>query len=459
MNPTLLAYYRLPEDLCNGINSLSFSESDTPGFFRFGAKTICYGKCQIGVSKKIAGSERFDALAGLSTKGPRIQLPFDFSEVVENLRLERYREMAVPEKSALITSAAVRKLYYFLREFLPVSVRRHLQRLYFQGWEELPFPAWPLDCTVDTLHEKYLRLVMDANGLSRLPFIWFWPDSAPACLVLTHDVETPVGRDFTDKLMDLDDSRGFKASFQVVPEKRYAVSDDYVSRIKSRGFEVNVHDLNHDGNLYQSHAMFMERAKRINEYSKKFGALGFRAGVMYRNLGWYEAFQFSYDMSVPNVAHLEPQRGGCCTVFPYFIGKILEIPLTTSQDYSVFQILNDYSIDLWKTQLELIRKRNGLMSFITHPDYLIDARPRKVYESLLDYLRETVVRDKIWPALPGELDHWWRARSQMKLVRKGEGWQVEGPESNRASVAFAVADGDGVSYEFAASHDREGVPH
>ncbi len=36
--------------------------------------------------------------------------------------------------------------------------------------------------------------------------------------------------------------------------------------------------------------------------------------------------------------------------FPYFVGKILEIPLTTSQDYSLFQILNDYSIDLWKKQ-------------------------------------------------------------------------------------------------------------
>ena len=66
--------------------------------------------------------------------------------------------------------------------------------------------------------------------------------------------------------------------------------------------------------------------------------------------------------------------------FPYFVGKILELPLTTRQDYSLFHILNDYSIDLWKKQLDLIRKRNGLMSFITHPDYLIEPRARNVYE-------------------------------------------------------------------------------
>src|SRR6202030_3850149 len=107
-------------------------------------------------------------------------------------------------------------------------------------------------------------------------------------------------------------------------------------------------------------------------YNKKFNARGFRAGVMYRDLDWYESYDFSYDMSVPNVAHLESQRGGCCTVMPYFIGKILEIPLTTTQDYSVFQILNDYSIHLWQKQLDLIRTRNGLISFVTHPDYLIE---------------------------------------------------------------------------------------
>ncbi len=77
---------------------------------------------------------------------------------------------------------------------------------------------------------------------------------------------------------------------------------------------------------------------------------------------------------------------------PYFIGKILELPLTTAQDYSLFHILEDYSIDLWKQQLSLIRRRNGLISFLTHPDYLIERRSRKVYESLLDYLREFVVR-------------------------------------------------------------------
>ena len=143
---------------------------------------------------------------------------------------------------------------------------------------------------------------------------------------------------------------------------------------------------------------------------------------------------------------LEPQRGGCCTVMPYFVGEILEIPLTACQDYTLFHILNDYSIGLWKKQTELILQKYGLLSFITHPDYLIESRARAVYESLLDYLSQISERRGIWRALPGEVDRWWRARSEMKLVEDGGGWRIEGPESERARLAYATLDGDQLVY-------------
>jgi len=212
------------------------------------------------------------------------------------------------------------------------------------------------------------------------------------------------------------------------------------------GFEFNIHDLNHDGRLFEGKAKFLCSARRINEYAKKYNARGFRSGAMYHNLDWYDAFEFSYDMSVPSVAHLEPQRGGCCTVMPFFVGRILEIPLTTSQDYSVFHILNEYTINLWKRQISLVHQKNGLLSFITHPDYLINLRCRDVYETLLDHLRQVVERDAIWATLPGEVDRWWRARNEMRLVQDGDRWRIEGPDSQRARVAYASLDGDRIVY-------------
>ena len=89
------------------------------------------------------------------------------------------------------------------------------------------------------------------------------------------------------------------------------------------------------------------------------------------------------------------------------------------------------------------------MSFIAHPDYLIESRARKVYEALLDYLRQMVASDGIWAAPAGDVDRWWRSRSQMMLVRRDNDWEIVGPESGRARLAYAVLDGGKVRYELA----------
>ena len=150
--------------------------------------------------------------------------------------------------------------------------------------------------------------------------------------------------------MDLDDAFGIKSSFQVIPEARYEVSDQFLHSIRERGFEINVHDFNHDGDLFRDREEFLRRVARINDYGRKFRSAGYRSAVLYRNLDWYEFFDCSYDMSVPNVGHLDPQHGGCCTTKPYFIGKILEIPVVATQDYTLFNILGQCSMDLWEEQ-------------------------------------------------------------------------------------------------------------
>jgi hypothetical protein len=142
-------------------------------------------------------------------------------------------------------------------------------------------------------------------------------------------------------------------------------------------------------------------------------------------------------MSVPNVAHLDPQRGGCCTVMPYFIGNLLEIPLTDIQDYSLFHILNDYSTDIWKQQTAMILARHGLMSFIVHPDYIIEPQARATFEALLDHLAHLRDTENVWTALPREINEWWRQRAAMTVVRTQDGWQIEGAGAERARIAWA----------------------
>jgi hypothetical protein len=131
---------------------------------------------------------------------------------------------------------------------------------------------------------------------------------------------------------------------------------------------------------------------------------------------------------------------------PYFVGQLLELPLTTVQDYTLFFILSDYSTTLWQQQIELISRRHGLISIITHPDYLTGEAERRVYVELLDRLADGRDRDGLWVALPGEINRWWRNRHRMTLVRSGERWQVTGPDSDRARIAYAVLEDGRLAY-------------
>ena len=420
--------------------------SQEEGYFRIGKNVTCFGQCSSGAPKNSIEGLLHDAGEYVRVGGSVIQTTFDPVQIVDQLRSERYGATSTGLKT-LPANDLFRAAYYLFRPLLRVSLRRHFQKVYFRGWEKIAFPKWPVDPTVEEIFETLLALSMKSQNIEKVPFIWFWPDAAPTCTMMTHDVETAAGLEFCPQLMDLNDSFGVKSSFQIVPEKRYAVSQSALENIRKRGFEVNVHDLNHDGRLMCDREEFMRRAQRINFYGRQFGALGFRSAVMYRNVNWYDALEFSYDMSVPNVAHLEPQQGGCCTVMPFFVGKMLELPLTTTQDYSLFNILNDYSIRLWKEQISRIREKNGLISFIIHPDYNIDPTARRVYADLLQYLSDLRSDGETWMALPSEVAAWWRMRSQMNLVKAGGSWRIEGQGSERATLAYAVIDHDKLVYE------------
>ncbi|MGH9352544.1 MAG: hypothetical protein ACRD2G_10345 [Terriglobia bacterium] len=438
----LADYYRCPSEAAPLLPVGRLERQS--GYFRLGRDTTCYGRLSSGAASKGPDGDLKDARERVVMAADGIRLPFDPSEVVENLRRERYSAHFREEGRAF--NDLLRKAYYRLRPLLGVSARRHLQKVRLRGWQEISFPAWPVDTTVERIHQKLLALSLRAQGLEKIPFIWFWPEGLSSCAIMTHDIESSSGRDFCSRLMDLDESFGFYSAFQVVPENRYSVPKGFLNEIASRGFEVNIHDLKHDGRLYADRAEFQRRAKRINDYAREYGAQGFRSGILYRNADWYDAFEFSYDMSLPNVAHLDPQRGGCCTVMPYFIGKLVELPLTCTQDYTLFHILGDYSIDLWKKQIALIRENHGLLSFIVHPDYVIEPRAQEAYKELLGYLAQLREKENIWTALPRDVAAWWRERSRMELVYESGKWRVEGPGKERARVAYASLAGDEVTY-------------
>ena len=444
MQADLTEYFRCPEEFVAFTPASNLSEDS--GYFRFGADTVCYGRSSAGFRAKHVNGNLYDVSGDTRVHDSGAELPFDPAEVARNLRYEHYVG-AANGAGKTWTLNLLRDAYYVVRPLLPVGVRKHLQQFRLRNWQDLTFPRWPVDTSVDNLMERLLALSIRRNGGKPVPFIWFWPDGMNACALMTHDVEEQAGVALCSMVMDMNSSFGIPASFQVVPEKRYSVSADFLRNMRERGFEVNVHDLDHDGQLFRNQEEFRRRAEKINRYGRQMEAVGFRAGILYRNQDWFDALDFEYDLSVPNVAHLDPQRGGCCTVMPYFVGNILELPVTTTQDYSLFHVLNTYGLTLWEQQIKLILEKHGLISVIVHPDYLTGPRERDMYRDLLGLFSRLRREQHVWIPLPGEANTWWRQRRQMRLVRKGGEWKIEGPNHERATVAFASLENDRLTYQ------------
>src|SRR5664279_306721 len=88
MNTALIGHYRCPNSFADF--ALSGSLSDEAGYFRFGQDTICYGQTASGFRASRADAVLHDVLSDVTTRGSSVLVPFHPTDVVDNLRFERY---------------------------------------------------------------------------------------------------------------------------------------------------------------------------------------------------------------------------------------------------------------------------------------------------------------------------------------------------------------------------------
>ena len=130
---------------------------------------------------------------------------------------------------------------------------------------------------------------------------------------------------------------------------------------------MGVHGLEHDGKLYSSKENFFGRAQRINEYLHRWKATGFRSPLMQHKLSWLHALDVDYDTSTFDTDPFEPEPDGMGTIFPFWVpgeagGGYVELPYTLVQDFTLFRVLQEKNIDIWKREAGLGRRawRHGL---------------------------------------------------------------------------------------------------
>ena len=73
--------------------------------------------------------------------------------------------------------------------------------------------------------------------------------------------------------------------------------------------------------------------------AERLGVEGFRSPATHRVNAWLADLPVSYDCTVPMSDPYEPQPGGCCSPWPFFIGSVVELPYTIPQDHTTFTLL------------------------------------------------------------------------------------------------------------------------
>jgi hypothetical protein len=344
-------------------------------------------------------------------------IPFDPNQAVEAFRREEY--VPAPRRTAL--PMPVLTLYYAIfKRVCPRSLKGWLRRIMARrAFSEDRFLEWPVDMSLDDLQRFLLKTILIARGGDNMDFVWFWPDGHPWAAVLTHDVETASGLAGAPNVAELELSRGFRSSFNLVPMD-YEIPGSALSVLRERGFEIGVHGFSHDGMLFSKWSAFMKRVPTINECARQWGAMGFRSPATYRNPEWFHMLGFEYDSSVFDSDPFEPQPGGCASVFPFMIDGVVEVPITMPQDHTLFALLGHTDSDIWLTKLARIRNARGMACILTHPDptagYVGRPENAVLYGQLLDALKDS----DVWTPLPRDLARWWRRRAESTAEDMGD---------------------------------------
>lgn len=306
------------------------------------------------------------------------------------------------------------RLYYSLKPLLPWSLRMGVRRWLAVPKRRRTTGVWPVK-----------------PGSERPPEGWpGWPAGKQFAFVLSHDVEGVAGLRKVRQLAELELSLGFRSSFNFVPEGEYAVPAELRAWLVANGFEVGVHDLRHDGKLFQSRAAFATQARRINTYLREWNAAGFRAGFMLHRLNWLHDLEVRYDASTFDTDPFEPQPQGQGTIFPFWVANpvlvsgmaeereaaarhrpgYVELPYTLPQDSTLFLLFREQGPAIWRQKLDWVARHGGMAMVNVHPDYVqFDGErsssrtfPVEHYAALLRHVRDQY-RDAAWTVLPREV--------------------------------------------------------
>jgi peptidoglycan/xylan/chitin deacetylase (PgdA/CDA1 family) len=322
--------------------------------------------------------------------------------------------------------------YYRVKPLLPRRLQLALRRAYAPRQAARPFPAWPNERVLLDRRDELVRDQLHESGRDRVSVVGFWPHGRHFATILTHDVEGPAGIENIPRVLEIERRHGFVSSWNFCAEW-YPIPDGVFESLEAAGCEVGLHGIAHDGLLFRDRATFEANLPKIHRYLREWGASGFRSPATHRNADWMPELGCLYDTSFPDSDPFEPQPGGCCSIFPFLIEDLVELPITLVQDHTLFEILRERSVRLWIEKSDWIIENHGLVNLLAHPDYLLTQQRLDLYDEFLGYLAS---QTGCWHTLPRDVARWWKRRASFDLETTGE-----------AGVAWAHEQGGRIRFD------------
>jgi peptidoglycan/xylan/chitin deacetylase (PgdA/CDA1 family) len=354
-----------------------------------------------------------------------------------HFRLERYTEREAGQSPLM-------RGYYAVKPLLPRPLQIAIRRRHAARRARREFPAWPIEpLLVDHERARFRRRIEETGG-TQVPFVGYWPEGRQFASIVSHDVEGPEGIANIPRVLEVERKHGIVSCWNFCAEW-YEIPDGTFEAVRAAGCEVGLHGILHDGKLFRDRASFEANLPKIHRYLEQWDVAGFRSPATHRNPDWMPELGCLYDGSFPDTDPFEPQAGGCCSIFPFFIGNLVELPITLVQDHTLWEILDDESIDRWVEKAEWVASNHGLVQLLVHPDYLLSDERLALYDSFLEWLSALDRDGSGWHALPGEVAEWWRQRATLSCTQDGNGEaRIEGgPGAGRATVGWARKDASG----------------
>lgn len=304
-------------------------------------------------------------------------------KIFENVLYEKYVDLRRP-------------LYTYIPfnyQRIPGMIRYHSQKLFKKTKpDKSVFPTWPFE----ELLEKLRKIALDKYVLDDCyPFKRLsWPEDKQYALILTHDIEGAGNWKWVRIIAEIEKEYGFRSSWNVT-YGFYKIDYATLDWLIENGFEIGLHGYNHDNKLsFLSEDRIRWRIESSYPLIKQYNITGFRSPSWLRSETLFKVLQdyFIYDCSVLDVDYISPGGiGGCCSIFPYNIGKLVELPTTLPYELPIqFGVAQSNLNSFWSQKIQWIKKNKGAIVVNTHPDpYYGGSQPMvNMYKSFLEKFKE-----------------------------------------------------------------------